>query len=80
MTRKIFGLLMLALLAWMTANTDYVYDYEALAEQTAEKVTCSCGNGNGSKKMHNQSEQSDQIWAITTPNGNEDILKGWDVL
>ena len=26
-------------------------------------------------KRHNQSEQSDQIWAMTTPNTNEDILK-----
>ena len=26
-------------------------------------------------KRHNQSEQSDQIWAMITPNTNEDILK-----
>ena len=26
-------------------------------------------------KKHNQSEQSNQIWAMTTPNTNEDILK-----
>ena len=25
-------------------------------------------------KKHNQSEQSDQTWAMTTPNGNEDIV------
>ena len=26
-------------------------------------------------KRHNQSEQSNQIWVMTTPNTNEDILK-----
>ena len=26
-------------------------------------------------KKHNQSEQSDHIWTMATPNGNENILK-----
>ena len=34
-----------------------------------------CGSQRWLQKKQNQSEQSDQIWAMTTLNANEDILK-----
>ena len=36
-----------------------------------------CGSWQLLQKKHNQWEQSNQIWAMTTPNTNEHILKIW---
>ena len=44
-------------------------EIETLLEKKLMRVTATA------LKRHNQSEQSDQIWAMNTPNTNEDILK-----
>ena len=43
--------------------------------ETLLQKTRVCGSWQRLQKKHNQSEQSNEIWAMTTPNVNEDILK-----
>ena len=50
-----------------TSKTNIERDRDTFAKKLV------CGSRQRLQKRHNQSEQSDQIWAMTTPNTNEEV-------